>query len=234
MPRVPRGAQERTQNDGTFYVIKHNCICQESKHEREGFEPVEVVNPQTRETSIKFIKRYQSLDGFITRIEYRDTEQQFDQRYVSWKIHLSLGGGRRGVLEIPFQSRMSSRFMKLAENIDFTEPVEFRAWKDTKTDSTAFYVGQGDDGSGKTISVRQLYTKDDPDACPPPRQAMGGKWNFDDQMTFLHDQMMNVVIPRVEAAAGMLEEHAQNGDSPADDLPPYTVNDSAPDDDIPF
>lgn len=194
-----KGLQEKTASNAIFLVIKHNSICQESKNERAGFEPVEVMNPQTKEVSIRFIKKYECVDALITKIEWRDTEDQYEQRYMSWKIHLD-AAGTPCVLEIPFNSRVGDRFMKMAENLDFSKPVEFRAWRDNE-DKTAFILRQ--DG----VSVPQLYTKANPGACPPPVQKFGGKWNFDDQSEFLHSQMMTVVIPRVEAAVPMRGEH---------------------------
>jgi hypothetical protein len=198
MSQAMKGFLEQTDDGGLFLKIKHNTICEESKHEREGFKPVEVMNPQTKETSIKFIKPYKVIEAMVTKIEWRDTEQQFDQRYLSWKIYLN-ANGKLGVLDIPFNSRASSRFMKLAENLDFSKPVEFRAWRDHKTDSTAFFVGQGGQ------SVPQVYTKETPGECPPPIQKLGGKWNYDDQMEWLHGRMINLIIPKVESVAATME-----------------------------
>lgn len=219
-----KGFQEHTESSGRFFVIKHNCICQESSKEKDGYEPIEVMNPQTRETSIKFIKRYDALEAMITKIEWRDTGEQYEQRYMSWKIYLD-ADGEKGVLEIPFNSRVGDRFMKLAENLDFSKPVEFRAWRD-KEDKTAFVVKQ----DGK--SVPQKYTRESPGECPPPVQKFGGKWNFDDQAEFLHGQMMNVVIPRVAAAAG------SNGTADSEwNKRPYEPNEpygDTYDEDVPF
>lgn len=232
-----RGFQERSENNGKFFVIKRNTICEESSKEKPGFKPVEVVNPSTGETLIKFIKPYSALEAIVTRIEWRDTEDKYEQRYMSWKIHLD-ADGQKGVLEIPFESRASSRFMKLAENIDFTRPVEFRAFRDQKTEGTAFYVGQRENEEDeKSISVPQKYTKDNPGECPPPVQRMGGKWNFDDQMEFLHERMIHVVIPRVEAARAALGEqtngrHEWNERPPDED--PYADAPPIDDEDIPF
>lgn len=222
-----KGFQQRSQSHGKFFVIKHNTICEESSKEREGFEPVEVMNPQTKEVTIKFIKRYDALEAMVTAIEWRDTKDTYEQRYMSWKIHLD-AGEEKGTLELPFESRPSSRFMKLAENLDFTKPVEFRAWRD-KEGKTAFIVKQ--DGN----SVPQKYTKQDPGECPPPKQSFGGKWNFDEQMLFLHERMVQVVIPRIEAAHGMMAENGNGqrewNERPPDDDPPENVYD---DNDVPF
>jgi hypothetical protein len=232
-----RGFQERTESNGRFFVIKHNSICEESSKERPGFVPVEVMNPSTKEIVIKFIKRYQTVEAMVTKIEWRDTEDKYDQRYMSWKIYLD-ANGEKGVLELPFQSRVSSRFMKLAENIDFLRPVEFRAWLDPKTDSTAFFVGQRENEEDeKSVSVPQKYTRQNPGECPEPIQRLGGKWNFDDQMEFLQERMVNVVIPRVAAARAALGEqsngHHEFNERPADE-DPYGDAPPIEDDDIPF
>lgn len=223
MGQTMKGFQEQTDDGGVFFQIKHNTICQESKTEREGYKPVEATNPRTDETVIKFIKPYKAIEAMVTKIEWRDTEQQFDQRYLSWKIYLN-ANGKIGVLEISFQSRASSRFMKLAENIDFTKPVEFRAWKDHKTNSTAFFVGQGGH------SIPQKYTKENPEDCPPPKKSFAGKWNFDDQMEFLHKRMLDVVIPKVEAVAATMQyaKEDTNGEPEFDSTAPEYVDDEPP------
>lgn len=225
-----KGFQEKTESNGKFFVVKHHSICEESSKEKPGFAPVEVMNPSTREVVIKFVKKYQTLEAMITKIEWRDTEDQYEQRYMSWKIYMDADGDK-GVLELPFQSRVSSRFMKLAENIDFTRPVEFRAWFDQKNEGTAFYVGQREnEEDDKSVSVPQKYTRSDPGDCPEPVQRMGGKWNFDDQMEFLHKRMMEVVIPRCAAARAAMGE--QNGHGEFNERPPDY--DPPTDDDIPF
>lgn len=233
-----RGFQERSESTGKFFVVKHHCICEESSKERPGFEPVEVMNPQTKEVLIRFIKRYQTLEAMVTRIEWRDTEDKYDQRYMSWRIFLDTGN-EKGVLEIPFHHRASSRFMKLAENIDFARPVEFRAWRDTggPVDATAFYVGQrASETDEKSVSVPQKYTKDNPGECPPPVKRMGGKWNFDDQMEFLHGRMMNVVIPRVAATRVAMSENGNGHHQEWNERPPDEDDraETTYDDDVPF
>lgn len=208
------GAHEKTGGGGKFFVIKHHCICEESKIAKPGFEPRDVLNPQTNEQLIRYIKPYGSLVGYITDIEYRDTEDRYDQQYVDWRIHLNLGE-ESGVLNIPFHSRHSSRFMMLAENIDYSRPVEFRAWKDGEG-GTAFYVGQfQNEEDEKSVKVDQKYKKDDMGDCPQGEKVLGGKWNFDDQNKFLYGRMMDVVIPSIKAIQS-------NGHAPAGIEPPPT------------
>lgn len=193
-----KGFQQKTESNGMFFTVKHNSIVRESKTPQPDFELITTINPRTGEEISKYVQRYNTLEALITKIEWYDTEQRYDFRYRGWKVHLD-ADGKHGVLDIPFSSRTASRFMKLSENIDFTKPVEFRAWKDSRSDSTAFFVGQ------EGQSVPQKYTRDNPGDCPPPVEKFNGKWSYDDQEEFLYNQMVNVVIPRVEAAHAATE-----------------------------
>lgn len=205
-----KGFQTKTTGDGLFFTIKHNSIVRESKEPREGFQPIKVQNPRTKEEITKYIEKYDLLEAIIYKIEWYDTEQRYDTRYRGWKIHLD-ANGKKGVLDLPFDTRVSSRFMKLAENIDYTKPVEFRAWKDTRSDSTALFVGQ----DGK--NVPQKYTRDEPGDLPPPIQKASGKWNYDDQADFLHERMIKHVIPLV-AKLHPVEEAEKKTDEPEEEF----------------
>lgn len=217
-------------NSGIRLVIKHGTICQESKVEREGWEPVEVENPETKVKSIKYIKRYREVEAMVKKIEWRDTEDKYDVRYQSWQLHLD-AAGVPCVLEISLNSRVADRFMKVAENIKFTEPVEFRAWNDAEGKTALAILQNGE-------NVPQKYTKDNPGDCPPPVKKIKG-WNFDDQTEFLFERMTSVVIPRCEAA----NEFTENGSSAPTDESEREQPDESPnvrpnmdytDDDIPF
>lgn len=188
-----KGLQERTGGNGIFLAIKHHDIVQESKRERDGFEPINITL-RSGEVITKYIKRYSGVEAMITKIEWYDREYG-GRHYKGWKIYLD-ADGTPCVLDLDFNSRHATRFMKLAENLDFSKPVQFSAWHDTKDDVTAFNVKQ--DGA----SVRQKYTMDNPGACPPPKERMGGKLDFGDQEDFLFNQMMRVVIPQLNALTG--------------------------------
>lgn len=224
-----KGLQERSDAGVVFLAIKHFSLCEESKTEREGFSPVEVKNPRTGATSIKYIKRYKAVEAMVKKIEWRDVPWE-DRNYQSWKIHLD-AAGTPCTLDIAFESNACSRFMKMAENIDWSQPVEFAAWK-SQDDKTAFSVKQ----NGQ--NVPQKYTRDNPGDCPPPVQNRTGKWNYDAQTDFLYDRMMNVVIPKVDAAAAIraeLQPVSENGDGHHGEP---EIDQSQPvgstDDDIPF
>lgn len=196
-------------SDGIHLHIKHGGLVRESKHPQEGFSPIEVTNIRTGDVSTKYIKRYREVEANIKRIEWYDKEYQ-GIPYQGWKLILD-ADGTPCTLDLPFESAVGSRFMKLAENLDFSQPVEFSAWK-TPDEKTAFSVKQGGQ------NVPQKYTKENPGDCPAPVQGFNKKWNFDAQKQFLHERMMNVVIPKLNALRNI--EHAeksepeQNGDAP--------------------
>ena len=205
-----KGLQERTSGNGIFLSIKHHGIVQESKRERDGFEPINITL-RSGETITKYIKRYSGVEAMIKKIEWYDRE--YDGRpYKGWKIHLD-ANGTPCVLDIDFNSRQAGRFMKLAENIDFTQPVEFSAWHDTKNDTTAFNVKQNG------VSVHQKYTRENPGDLPPPKERLGGKLDFGDQEDFLFDRMMNFVIPKVQAVSGLAQDNGHLPEHSASEQP---------------
>jgi hypothetical protein len=187
-----KGLQEKNE-DGIFLQIKHGCICQESKSPRDGFVPIDVPNPRTGATITKYIKRYKGVEALIKKIEWYDREHD-DTHFMGWKLVLD-ANGTACTLDFPFESRVGDRFMKSAENIDFSKPVEFSAWK-SPDDKTALAIKQGGQ------NVPQKYTRENPGECPAPTKGFNGKWNFDKQKEFLHQRMVHVVIPRVQAVSG--------------------------------
>lgn len=191
-----KGLQEKGEG-GIFLHIKHGTICEESKTAKEKFIPIEVTNPRSGQTSTKYIKPYKLVEAMIRRIEWY--EREYDGTpFMGWKIVLD-ADGVACTLDLPLQSQTATRFMKLAENLDFSQPVEFSAWK-TPDDKTALSVKQGGN------NVAQKYTKDNPNGCPPPVQGFGKKWNYDAQTQFLHERMTQVVIPKLNALRGMEPE----------------------------
>lgn len=187
-----KGLQE-AGDGGIFLHVKHGTVCQESKAPREGFVPIEVTNPRSGDKSIKYIKKYKAVEAMVKRIEWYEREHD-GIPFMGWKLVLD-ADGTVCTLDIPLQSPIAGRFMKLAENLDFTLPVEFSAWK-SPDDKTAFAVRQNG------VIVPQKYTREEPGDCPPPIQGFGKKWNYDAQTQFLHERMSQVVIPKLQALNG--------------------------------
>lgn len=188
------GLEEYNNSGGLFLKVKHGHLCEESKTEREGFKKVSgTLRDGT--TYVKWIKPYKAVSGYVNDIEWYDREHE-GRKFRGWNISIDADGTPCS-LDIPFSSRINSRFLKLAENIDFRKPVRFSAWLDKKTDTTAFNVQQ--DG----VSVPQKYTRENPGDLPEPIQRRNGEWDYGAQEDFLCDRMLEVVIPTVKAAAAL-------------------------------
>lgn len=186
------GLKERTENNTAYLLVKHHSLVLESKEPREGYEPIEVTNPKTNEQIIKYIKRFAAVEGMITKIEWYDTKDSYATRFMGIKVHIR-DGGEHFQLDLPFNSRPYDSFTKMAENIDYTQPVEFSVWHDRKNDATAFAVRQN------LVAVKWKYTKDDMGECPVPKQDTFGKWDFSKQREWLYHRLKDVVIPKVDA-----------------------------------
>lgn len=174
----------------TFLVVKHNSICEESKDPKEGFEPVEVFNPKTKETLTKYIDKWGSVTGYVNAIEYYDREHN-GTRFQGVKINID----DEVLLDLAAKTPAYDTFCKLAENIDFTKQVTFSAGLDKKNDRTSFFVKQEGEG------VKWKYTKENPGDCPPWERDEDGEWDSRKQRAFLKSRILEVVIPAASAAA---------------------------------
>lgn len=215
------GLEEYGEGNGIFLKIKHGCICQESKTEREGYKLVEGTLRDGTPWK-KWIRPYKAVSGYIDKIERYDREHE-GRKFRGWNLLIN-DGENQYHLDIPFDSKVNSRWMKLAEAIDYTKPVRISAWTDRKTDSTAINIQQ--DG----VSVPQKYTRQEPNGLPEPIQRSSGKWDYGAQEDFLTERMIKFVIPNVEVIAEKrngtekpttqenagLEDHDEqtNGDDP--------------------
>ena len=200
------GLNERTESNKKIVMIKHNGLCVESKEPMAGYVEKEVDIPGTDdgtgkpETMIKYIKKFRSLSGFVTKLEWYDTGDTHKTQYLGVKIHMK-DGDEEFILDIPYNRRYFNVFCKMAENIDFTKEVEFWADKDKSSDHTAF--GAEQDGQ----PVKHRYTKANPGPCPPGKQnTRTKKWDFTDQNEWLLNRMLDVIIPTVNAQLGADEK----------------------------
>lgn len=218
--------------NGTYLKLKHGYLCQESKTEKEGWKKVEGEFDGTPYK--KWIRPYKAVNGYIDKIERY--EREFSGRKIrGWNITINDGDGHY-MLDIPFASiKVNSRWMKLAESIDYNKPVRISGWLDKKTDSMAINIQQ--DG----VTVPQKYTREDPGEMPEPTQRASGKWDYGAQEDFLVDRILRFVIPNVETiaakrngvdkppeqpseppenASGLEDDdsHLDNGDGPIQDI----------------
>jgi hypothetical protein len=179
-------------------MIKHNALVLEAKEPTEGYEEKEVPIPNTDDghgnpkTMTKWIKKFRSLDGQVTELEWYDREID-GRNLLGVKVHME-DGGDKFLLDIAQNSRSFTTFCKIAENIDFTQPVEFYVQKD-KND-----IGASQGGVG----IKHRYTKDNPGPCPPAKyNNRTKKWDFSAQETWLLDNLLDNILPAVNAQLGV-------------------------------
>lgn len=198
---------EQRKNDGLFLSVKHGGLCLELKPTPEteteianakelGFELI--TGEVDGKPYAKYVHKFASMDGHITKVEWYERTGEYGS-FRGLKLMVK-DGGEHYWLDLPFEKRPYDYFTKVAENIDYAKPVEMVAWPDKQhPKSTAFAIKQ----DGKFVQWK--YTKDNMGDCPDAKQLRTGKWSFDDQREWLLDNIINVVIPMVDATAAFAE-----------------------------
>ncbi len=209
------------RQSATWLQIVDGSICQKTNHEVEGWEEKKTVNPKTGKEVISWIKKYEAIeDAYITGIRWYETPVE-DTTLLGWNVTFN-ADGQTLVLKLPLNQNPTKRFMKLADNIDFSQPVTVKAWKshnkEKNRDEVAFNVLQ----NGNTIP--QKWNREN---LPEAKQnAITKKWNFEDQDTFLVENMNNNIIPRLAAERVVIEDNRgeaeiQVGSDDLDDTIPF-------------
>ena len=205
----------------TYLEVKHYCIWQQVKEKQAGCDVVVTTNPKTKENVTKFGYKFDEMTGHAVKIEKYDTEKKYATRYYGFKLHL-MDGGEQYVLDMPYKSRILSRFMRCADNFDFTKPITLTVWKgynkERKEDETAIWFKQ----EGQT--VKAFFTKDEPNGMPPGKyDDIEQKWDFAEQHRWLVKRFQEQIMPLVEAAGKRYAaEHV------GDDVEPVGLVEHAP------
>lgn len=189
------GLENNNNGEGMNLVyVKHGGLVLESDEPREGYEKKDdIKNPTTGEMITKYIQKYSALTGRITNIRWYDTKDEYTFRFQGLKIIVD-DGDVAYTLDLPYGKRSYDNFTKMAENIDYKQPITFIAFPDKEDPQTTVFTAKQDGNV-----VRQKYTKNDPGDCPPATEnKRTGKWNFDAQRDWLLDRIHEVVIPCVQ------------------------------------
>ena len=187
---------------GNFLTIKHHSICRELKPapatdaEREEaiankFQEITVQNPSdpkpdgTFGTVQKWVRKFGSVDGLITGLEWYDREHS-GVRYMGLKMKLK-DAGETFVLDLGFGSKGYDVFTRVMEDIDYTKPIEISVWQDKKTaNGTAVLWRQGGD------SLKWRYTKEWNNNIV---QALGANPKTQDLAVELSDALDKMILP---------------------------------------
>lgn len=201
------GLHERQSNHGNFLSVKRGALCLESNEPLEGYE--EESGEVDGRPYTKYFKRFQALDGIISKLELYDRTGG-GTRFQGLKIGLK-DNGQFFTIDLPLKSRHYDYFTKVMDNIDFSKPVLIDTWPDKRNAKnghtpTAFRISQ--DGA----PVQWAYTKDAPGECPQPTIDAMGKWDFRDQRNWLYLRLRDVIIPQVQEMYGFNEPEPEYDD----------------------
>ena len=86
-----RGLQPLRSANAIYLVIKHGCLCQESKTMRDGYHPVELIDRDTHEPYFRYIKPW---GGVRQRSPTSSSARVFDG--VPYKLVEDFHAGRPG------------------------------------------------------------------------------------------------------------------------------------------
>ena len=233
---------QNTKGNVKFLKIADHQLCLKEKVENAdsisaedialGWEYLKTTDSSGKEYHNKVLK-FKKVSGYLTGVEYaKRTLPGSTVEVASWRLELE-DGDEKYSLDIPANSPAASRFVKLAENINPSQPIEIAAWKDTSDvkPKQAFMVKQagsnipqkynvreieateaGKDGTPKTVKVTALVDYDNPENPDAPRLKVlrnGDKdWSAIEDFLF---ERMEVVMDRfkehrTESAPAIVED----------------------------
>jgi hypothetical protein len=199
----------RNAQKGIVYLqIADYSICEKYAKEQNG-DDWEVLHTKDREGNdyTSWIRRYKNVDGLITNIEFiTKTLPGKNIPVSSWKISLFDDVlNERYVLTIPATSPAASRFIKLAENIDPEQPVEFSAWRDNSSQDgpkLAFMVKQNGANIPQRYTIKDGalvdYTKENWEDAPKVKVLRNKTKDWTEVEEFLFERMETIVIPKFQ------------------------------------
>lgn len=227
---------KRTQSDSIHLQVKHFTLWREIKKPEVGCEEIQVTNPKTKEVITKYGYGFRSVSGRATKLVKYDTTDKYATRYFGFKLTLK-DGADIYVLDMPYQSQVLRRFLRVARNINFGLPLSLTVFKgkgkaDKKEGETGIWFQQDD------LTVKAYYTREAPHGMPEAAQdPHTHEWDFRAQHRWLVDRLITETIPDIERAATPVappmepaydtDEHVGAGDMQD---PPFEPSD----DDVPF
>ena len=181
------------------FEFKHFGLSHSLDHEEPGYERTEVHNPSTGQQVIKYVQKYDGLEGLVTDVEWYDRKDNSSQRYVGYMLTVDVGEEVIN-LDFPYGKPPYRMLTRHGRNVDWSKPIKFSCWK-SKTpqgkDATGVcFWQQGTDG--KEQVVKSAHTKENPNGCPPPKETVKGM-NFDDAERWLKQQFDASCVPKIKA-----------------------------------
>lgn len=227
------GLTKQSDSNKVFLTVKDFSLWRELKKHVDGCESIEVTNPKTKEVLIKHGYKFRTLEGRAVKLEKYDTKDKYPTRFFGFKLHVQ-DGAEIFVLEMPYQSQILRRFLRVAPNVLWLEPLSISVFK-----------GKGKEGKDETgiwfqqagETVKSYYTRETPHGMPPAKYYdQTQEWDFRDQHTWLVARLIEDTMPAIEEAAARLSPPVEPAAEDAEpthtvDIPPHG---EITDDDVPF
>lgn len=235
---------KRSENQIVYLEVKHYSLWRPLKKQENGCDAVEVTNPRTHEVITKYGYRFDTVNGRAVKLVKYDTGTKYGTRYFGFKLHLS-EGGETYVLDMPYQSQILRRFLRVARNVDWSAPLSITIFKGKGKDNKAGAEETGVWFQQRGETVKPYYSREQPHGMPIATfDDQEQKWDFKPQHRWLVERLQAETIADIEQAAAHVappdEPEAVSVDhfeeAPPDDEPVMAGhhNDYITDDDVPF
>jgi hypothetical protein len=223
---------KRSASRAVYLEVKHYSLWQALKKPVEGCEEIEVTNPKTKAVLTKYGFMFNTVTGHATKLLKYDTEKKYATRYFGFKLHL-VEGADTYVLDMPYNSQMLRRFLKIAPNVLWSAPLSITIFKGKKKDGGED-LGVWFQQHGET--VRPYFTREHPNGMPEAAYDKDlQQWDFRTQHRWLVAILQEHTIPEIEHEAQTAPQ--TNGET-AETREPETVDETTPyeisDEDVPF
>lgn len=217
---------KRSESNTIFLQAKHYCLWQELKQQVQGCDAVEVTNPKNGVVSTKYGFKFNTVTGLATDLVKYDTEKKYPTRYYGFKLYLKDGDGSYA-LEMPYQSQILRRFLRVAPNIKWALPFSitiFKGKKDNGTEELGVWFQQ----SGET--VKAYFTRENQRGMPSAKQDPDThEWDFKEQHRWLIERLKVDTIPDIQEAAKHMAPPQPIAAEP-EQQPTWDPNDASEDD----
>ncbi len=233
---------KHSDNNLIYLQVKHFSLWREVKKQVNGCEEIEVQNPRTGAVIKKYGYKYRDVSGRATKLVKYDTERKYSTRYFGFKLHI-VDGAETYVLDMPYQSQILRRFLRVARNIDWSQPFTITVFKGKKNERNVEETGIWFQQRGET--VKPYYTRENPRGMPPATQdPHTHEWDFKAQHRWLVDRLKEETMRDIEEAAARvappvepapIDDAGDAAEPPIDDGEgPRVSFDGIDDDDVPF
>lgn len=229
---------KQSESNIIYLQVKHFSLWRELKKQVNGCEEIDVTNPKTGAVIKKYGYRFRTLTGRAVKLFKYDTEQKYSTRYFGFKLQIR-DGVDQYVLDMPYNSQILRRFLRVARNIDWAQPFSLTVFKGKKNERNIEETGIWFEQRGET--VKAYYTRENPHGMPPANQDPDThEWDFKAQHRWLIEKLKTETMADIEAIAASLAPPVEPDHGDAAEPEPHEESGAMvgaveiDDDDVPF